>query len=347
MGCIRSLAIIAMSSIIWAACVYEPPAPFVEAQTLGGESVKPATLNRGRATYQKYCAACHGTKGDGRGLSSGALQVPPRDFRLATYKFAGVVPGDLPTDEGLARIVNKGLDGTVMLHWDLPEKDLSDVLQYIKTFSSEGEGWRDEDMEKGQDVSAGADVYGASGAKEAINRGRDLYHGLASCNACHPSYVVREEINLARAVFKMPPVYTFRAKAWLPLPKMTSTYTLPIPGDPVCEDDDECEDDGRVCRLGRYEKCGVLIPPDFTLNSVRTGGTPKDIMRVVAAGIPGTAMPTWKGSIPDKDIWALAYYVSSLVQLKGSPEAASIRRKLRADTAPLAAPPTEDEPLPP
>jgi mono/diheme cytochrome c family protein len=33
----------------------------------------------------------------------------------------------------------------------------------------------------------------------------------------------------------------------------------------------------------------------------------------IAAGIGGAAMPTWKNAYPDKDIWAVAYYVRSIV----------------------------------
>jgi hypothetical protein len=67
-----------------------------------------------------------------------------------------------------------------------------------------------------------------------------------------------------------------------------------------------------------------ILPPDFTrtdLRSVRDDHRMEDLYRVIASGVGGTAMPTWKGSLPEEDIWALAHYVSSLVDLKERPEA--------------------------
>ena len=42
-----------------------------------------------------------------------------------------------------------------------------------------------------------------------------------------------------------------------------------------------------------------ILPPDFTFNELRGGETLDDIYRAVAAGIGGTAMPTWKNVLPE------------------------------------------------
>ena len=44
-----------------------------------------------------------------------------------------------------------------------------------------------------------------------------------------------------------------------------------------------------------------------------------------AASVP------WKGALPDDDIWAMAYYVKSLIDLKGTREADDRRDKLIAE----------------
>ena len=44
-------------------------------------------------------------------------------------------------------------------------------------------------------------------------------------------------------------------------------------------------------------------------------------------------MPTWKGALPDDDLWAMAYYVRSLIDIKGTPEADARREKLIAAVA--------------
>ena len=71
-----------------------------------------------------------------------------------------------------------------------------------------------------------------------------------------------------------------------------------------------------------------ILPPDFTFNELRGGEALADIYRAIAAGIGGTAMPTWKNVLPDPDLWAMAHYVRSLVALRGTPEAAALQRRL-------------------
>ncbi len=108
------------------------PKPIV----LGGETVSARSLNRGREVYEVYCFSCHGLKGDGRGPAAIGLRPPARDFTIGVFKFAAVPSGQLPCDADLVRIVRGGLHGTAMLPWkDVPERDLLDALQYLKTFS--------------------------------------------------------------------------------------------------------------------------------------------------------------------------------------------------------------------
>jgi hypothetical protein len=88
-----------------------------------------------------------------------------------------------------------------------------------------------------------------------------------------------------------------------------------------------------------------ILSPDFTfadLRSVRDSHRMEDLYRVIAAGVGGTAMPTWKGSLPDEDIWALAHYVDSLLALKGTPGAAEWRRRNEAADAGWTAPRATD-----
>ena len=268
--------------------------------------------------------------------------MPPRDFRVATYKFAGVSEG-LPHDEGLEQIVRGGLNGTAMLPWMVRDEPLSAIIQYIKTFSPEGEGWRDPDTPKGNVVKVSEDPWKG---KEEVARaaGEALYHGKVSCYSCHPSYVTREEIN-AHLVAKGSARQTkFRDNLWAPEVKPSQSYSRPVAGDPECSDAQPCEDKDQVCRYGRCEQQIPILPPDFTFNRLRTGNTPARLALLIKSGIPGTAMPAWE-SIPDKDIWAIAHYVNSLTALKDTPKASALRQRLKADTAPLAQP--EPEPAAP
>ncbi len=331
----KRVAKIASFAVALAGCSYEAPEPFVTAQILAGEEVPAQTLNSGRASYQFYCAACHGKKGDGRGASAAGLSTPPRDFRTGMFKFGGVIDG-LPPDEELERLVQHGLDGTAMLAWPVPDAELHDIIDYIKTFSPEGEGWREDDFELGERIVPGDDPW--QGQVEAgIERGNALYHGVAMCYQCHPAYAERRRINEYRISMNMQPLAGFRDDLWASVPKESATYSRPRPGDPECDESAGCgEDDDRVCRFGRCEEMGLLIPPDFALNPIKNAHSIDDLYKTIAAGIPGTAMPAWTYGLSEEDIWALAHFVMSVEEMSGTAELLALRARLEADSGSLS-----------
>jgi mono/diheme cytochrome c family protein len=279
---------------------------FKEPMKLGGKVIPAGVLEEGQRDYMLYCRTCHGEKGDGKGPSALGLRPPPRDFTLGIFKFAAVPGGTLPHDEDVVRIVRSGLHGTAMLAWDgVPDPNLQAIIQYMKTFSPR---WREE--EPGDAVVPTPDPW-ASKAGEGVARGRKLYHGLAQCLGCHPAYASKQEIYEASR-------------------ELTGNGTTDFRPDMY----------GSELKDSDY---GVkILPPDFTfadVRSVRDDHRAEDLYRVIAAGVGGTAMPTWKGSLPDDDIWALAHYVDSLLALKGTPGVAELRRKNEAADAGWTAPP--------
>ena len=77
-----------------------------------------------------------------------------------------------------------------------------------------------------------------------------------------------------------------------------------------------------------------ILPPDFTytpVRSVRPGPTQmEDIFRVISYGV-FPVMPAWRGAgLSEKDIWAIAHYVKSLIDLRGTPAAQALKVKLNA-----------------
>jgi mono/diheme cytochrome c family protein len=273
--------------------------PFNEPVTFAGQEVSAETLNLGYETYTLYCRACHGVGGDGHGPAAKGLRPPPRDFRQGTYKFVAVESGYLPSDQDLHRIIRGGLNGTAMLPWDISDQRLEAVIQYIKTFS---ERWQDEYEEVGEPILSDGDPFGETRRAEAVEQGKKLYHALAQCNSCHPSYALYGEIYQAGVELMGfgkadlgPNLYTTELK--------DSDYGF------------------------------KLQPPDFTFHSVRSGDDVGSLFRSIASGIGGTAMPTWKGSLEDEQLWAMAYYVRSLVEMKGSPEAKALKQRLRSQPA--------------
>lgn len=327
---VAAAAVITVLSLV--ACAYQAPEPFTEAQVLGGVEIPASTLNDGREAYTFYCRACHGDAGDGRGPAAVDLITPPRDFRIATFKFTGTPEGYLPADEDLVRIVQSGLHGTAMLPWDVPEGTLRDIVHYLKTLSPEGEGFRDTYYEQAPAIDPGADPWGEARLEEAIARGRTVYHGKAECYSCHPAYETRAEINADRASFGREAMSSFRDRMWMPEAKASDSYLAPTDGDPACANSADCDGEDVVCHFGRCETKHRILPPDFTVNELRISRSPEDLYRIIAAGIPGTAMPTWDGALPAEDIWAMAHYVHHLAGWKGSRRAAELRERVRDDT---------------
>ncbi len=305
------------------ACTEVQTPTFSQAMTLGGVQVAAETLNHGAESYMLYCRACHGDQGKGDGPASYAMRPPPRDLGIATYKFAGVIDG-LPHDADLARIIKGGLNGTPMLPWDVPEAELNGLIQYIKTFSPEGQGWRDPDAALGEQVVPPADPW--TNKEEAVARGKAIYHGFATCWSCHPAYAAPEEISatsqalITEGLRKGAVISEFRSDLYNPEAKTSTTYKA----------------------HGHDMK---ILPPDFLVNKVRSlsplraGQETADLYRIIGAGIPGTAMPAWKGALADREIWAMAHYVNSLVELRGSAEARELKTKLAS--APLPAAPAQ------
>jgi mono/diheme cytochrome c family protein len=290
---------------VFAACQRGGPPTFRQPVELGGRRVTPAELEHGRELYTHYCRACHGDAGDGHGIAASGLQPPPRDLRLGVYKFAFVAAGQLPNDSDFIRIIRGGLHGTAMLAWDVPTAELDPLIQYVKAFSPR---WRSEHA--GEALALTLDTW-AGREPAAIDRGRRVYHGLAQCAvACHPSYASKPEIYAFTKELSGLTVRAFRDDLY----------------DPVAKESD----------FGFK-----IVPPDFTFNLLRAGDSVIDIYRVIAAGVGGTAMPTWKNVLPESDLWAMAHYVRSLVAMRGTPEAEALRAQLLSQPA-WEAPPLED-----
>jgi mono/diheme cytochrome c family protein len=280
-----------------AACRGEP-ARIDGPMLLGGKLVQAETLRAGRAAYLVYCRTCHGERGDGKGPSAAALRPPPRDFTLGQIEFAAVPAGSLPLDEDIVRIVRGGLRGTAMLAWEgVPDQSLDAIVQYLKTFSPR---WRDEGP--GEAISATPDPW--TGEEAAVVRGRKVYHGVARCHSCHPAYASRREIRSFSLELTGLAAGDFREDLYHPV-------------------------------AGDSDWGARIVATDFTsddLRSVRDGHRMQDLYRVIAAGVGGTAMPTWKGSLPEEDLWALAHYVKSLADIRDRPEARQLlRRTLASD----------------
>jgi mono/diheme cytochrome c family protein len=265
------------------------------------ETIDARTLTRGRQDFVQFCSSCHGLQGDGYGRSAQGLRPPPRSFLQSTFKFTKVDQQYLPNDDALVQLVTKGLDGTPMYPWAVSEQRLRDIIQYIKSLSPEDEGWRDPTNEIGEVVQLDADSWGGT-EDDAIARGEFLYH-KAQCYSCHPAYVSPARLNEIR---ELDPSTTYAEDLSYAKLKRDSSYKV----------------------LGYAV---AITAPDFTWHTVRASRDVEETALTIAAGIGGAAMPTWKGAYPDKDIWAVAYYVRDIVDTyKDKPGRAAFMAGLRS-----------------
>lgn len=237
-------------------------------------------LDHGAKVYRTYCVGCHGVNGDGNGPAARFLNPRPRNFQLAQFRFSSRASGDLPTDEDLFRTVTEGLRGTSMPAWPLlPEEDRRAVVVYIKTFAKEA--WANASPSVPTAISD--DPYYGQDKTEAIKLGELAYHGMAQCYSCHPAYADLAKINEGRAKYGMSPLDELRENAY---------QSRAIPNE-----------DGTT-----------ITPPDFTWNKLKRGTDERTLYHVVANGITGTPMPTWKGILSEEDLWGIVYYVQSLTK---------------------------------
>lgn len=292
---ILSVSLLGAALAAGIACKSRPtgtPLPIAGPMTLGGRTISAESLRHGGEVYTHYCRPCHGADGGGNGASAPGLRPSARDLRRGIYKFGSVPAGQLPTDDDFLRIIKGGLHGTAMLAWDVPAAELDDLIQYAKAFSPR---WLTE--KAGEPIAVAPDPWAAD-LDGGGARGKRVYHGLAQCAvACHPAYVPKDEIYAATKELTHIELRAFRDDLYQPVAK-DSDFGFRI------------------------------LPPDFTFTPLRAGETLPDIYRSIAAGIGGTAMPTWKNVLPESDLWALAHYVASLVALRGTAAADQLHERL-------------------
>jgi mono/diheme cytochrome c family protein len=303
---------VALASVLGLAGCHREDATFTAPVKLAGKVVPAAVLNEGHVAYLQYCRACHGDKGDGRGPAAEGFRPPPRNFTQGEFKFGWVLDQKLPRDEDLVRIVTSNLHGSAMLGWEVPSDKLATIIQYIKTLS---DAWKEDDA-VGEPVIPAPDPWVGKEAA-AVARGKLLYHGYTQCLTCHPAYATPQEISDASVALTGKPKSDFRPSMY----------------QPELKDSDYLAGDYRV----------KLLPPDFLVNQVRSPRDDSqlaDLYRLLVAGVTGAAMPAWDPNVlPEKtsDVWALAYYVRSLVRLRGTTAGLALRARLDAQAQPEAA----------
>ena len=95
-------------------------------------SARPA----GWALYDRYCLACHGHAGDGRGPGAAFALERPRDFTKGDFEWRSTPVGQPPTDDDLRTTIRFGAAGS-MPGFDavLTPVELERIIEVVKGFA--------------------------------------------------------------------------------------------------------------------------------------------------------------------------------------------------------------------
>ena len=133
----------------------------------------------GQVTYERWCAGCHGLDGTGDGPGAGYMLPRPRDFTQALYQIRTTASGDLPTDDDILAIIDRGMPGTTMPGWEalLSNDEREALVQYLKTFSRFFSADEiPQPLEFSRATRSNADV---------LAEGERLFREVVDCAACH------------------------------------------------------------------------------------------------------------------------------------------------------------------
>ncbi|MBF0432943.1 MAG: c-type cytochrome [Fibrobacteria bacterium] len=156
--------LIAFSGTLWAEDEVKP--------------LNPAALIRGEILYDGACAGCHGQSGRGDGVSGQYLNPRPRDLTKGIYKFRSTPSGELPTNDDVFRVIQKGIPRTMMPGFEtmMTEQEMWDIVEYTKSFSPDF-----------VEYGSGEPFYippSVEATPSSIEEGKSLFMVLA-CWTCH------------------------------------------------------------------------------------------------------------------------------------------------------------------
>ena len=247
--------------------------------------VKTERLVSGRTVYERHCIGCHGDQGDGGGAAASHLAPRPRNFRWGIFKFTSTPTGEPPLRRDLMQTVTRGLSGSSMPDFRLVSEELRlDVVEYVHWLALQGAferllldiAWEEGEVPDGDELAA----------------------------------IVRRRWSEDELKAVYPPI---------PEPARTDE-TVARGAEVFLAADANCaachgpggEGDGPSAGDFKDDWGYPIVPRDLTRGVFRAGSEPADLYRSIATGINGTPMPSYDGSIPPEDIWALVHYVQSL-----------------------------------
>ncbi len=103
----------------------------------GAAAQEAAAAVPGKATYDQWCAGCHGVEGRGDGPGAAYMLPRPRDFTRAQYQIRTTGSGELPTDADILHVIDVGMPQTGMPGWEelLSRTEREELVAYLKSMS--------------------------------------------------------------------------------------------------------------------------------------------------------------------------------------------------------------------
>ena len=98
-------------------------------------------LKEGRNLYMRHCLHCHGVSGDGNGPTADYLNPRPRDYRQGVFKFTSTISTSKASHEDIARTLREGVPGTSMPSFVviLNPEEVGIVADYVRWLAMRGE----------------------------------------------------------------------------------------------------------------------------------------------------------------------------------------------------------------
>ncbi len=309
-------------------------------------------LQLGRAVYMKNCHHCHGVAGDGNGPTAQYLNPRPRDYRLGLFKFTGTQSAEKASRDDLTRIVQYGIPGTYMPSFLLmkPEETKA-VVEYVRWLAMRGELEKRLNDELADYTLTGIedDLEKAKTAYEAAKKSGEKPEAVPSKSQRLKKAAEEFKTYLAEDFpGTVNDTADFLADAWK---RSEDEASLILPKVGRVDDDPASRERGRLLYMSDKTKCytchgatgrgngpatedfwkkpgsnetyakrglhdtwGNPLPPrDLTRGQYRGGRRPLDVYRRIYAGIKGTPMPAFGGTVlKDEEIWDVVNYVMSI-----------------------------------
>jgi mono/diheme cytochrome c family protein len=315
-------------------------APPIGAQLAVGFGDK---MRLGRVAYMKNCTHCHGVAGDGNGPTARYLNPKPRDYRLGIFKFTSTNSMSKATRDDLRRIIREGIPGTYMPSFLLmKDEETEAIIEYVRWLAMRGEMEKRLDDELIGDYSSKAIDAAIARARSAGEKPPSRNQLLKQANDDLKQFLAEDFPGTVNDTADM------IAEAWT---QAEDPANLVVPSVPRVADSPESRQRGRLIYLSDKAKCytchgpqgrgdgaaaedfwpkpgstekyeqrglhdfwGNPLPPrDLTKGQYRGGRRPIDLFRRIHAGIKGTPMPAFGGTVlKDEDIWDVVNYVMSI-----------------------------------